>query len=191
MCWVSLPAHVNGCSMVLGQKFLGNPDPGFRRCCCVQHSHVQVLILMALHCHKVMRLSGCLLGHSLLSSLPGVWHLARGSQTQKDLGVQLPAFSHNMHSELSTLGCVSRALAISFEWWHRAEFRQIQMEPGSISRYLSSALQIRRCIFCRAENCQEGNLKLRLLPRHSPHCLNNLTIMGIDSWLLILTVTYD
>lgn len=60
--------------------------------------------------------------------------------------------------KLRTLGCASRALAVSFEWWHRAEFRQISMKPGSISRYLSSARQIRRCIFCKAENCQEGNL---------------------------------
>lgn len=36
------------------QKLLGSPDPGFRRCCSVQHSHVQLLTLMALHCHKVM-----------------------------------------------------------------------------------------------------------------------------------------
>lgn len=184
MCCVSLPAHVNGYRMVLELKFLGNPDPGFRRCCSAQHSHVQLLTLMALHCHEVMGPPGHLLGHPLLSSLPGVWHLPRGSQTQ------LPAFRHDT-LKWHTLGCVSRSLAISSEWCHRAEFRQIRMKPGSISRYLSSTRQIRRCIFCKAENCQEGNLKLRLLPRHSPHCLNNLTIMGIDSWLLILTVTYD
>lgn len=98
MCWVSLPAHVDGCKMVLGQKFLDNPDPGFRRCCSVQHRHVQLLTLMALHCHKVMGHPGRLLGHPLLSSLPGVWHLPCGSQTQKDLGVQLPAFRHDVHS---------------------------------------------------------------------------------------------
>lgn len=57
----------------------------------------------------------CLLGHPLLSSLPGVWHLPRGSQTHKDLGSSLQA---RQALRLSALGCVSRALAVSFEWWH-------------------------------------------------------------------------
>lgn len=192
LCQVSLLTRVNGCRVGLVQKFLSNPKP------CIYLGDV----VLAIQCCLVMFCCLCLQPSNVIrqrdplttyrspwetpsSCICKVWGMYPITQAWKEWSVEAA------WPLVTTCIQIMSLSLCSFRWWQWADVRQIRKKPSSVRRYLSSPKQIRRCIFCKMENCQEGNLKLHLLPRHFQCCLNNLTIMGIDSWLLILTVTYD